>query len=76
MATYPLDTDILSLFDRHHPVVVRSVASHWADTIGISIVTVEEQIRGWQKLVGRAKSPADLSLASRLLANNVHVWAS
>ncbi len=42
MASYLLDTDTLSLFQRDHPVVIRRVADHADDSITVAVVTVEE----------------------------------
>jgi len=76
VALYLLDTDTLSLFRRQHPVVLRRVFTHIGDEIGITVITIEEQIAGWQKLVGHAKSLHDHARASRYLADDATIWAA
>jgi predicted nucleic acid-binding protein len=56
MATFVLDTDISSLHQRRHPQVIAAVASHAADVVAISTVTIEEQISGWSALARSAKT--------------------
>src|SRR4051794_4281959 len=74
MATYLLDTDILSLFQRNHPQVLQQVAAHAADVVAISVVTVEEQIGGWSALARAARTPQAHEAASRFLARLVPTW--
>jgi tRNA(fMet)-specific endonuclease VapC len=50
---FVLDTDHLSLLQRAHPLVVRRVASVPREDLAITIVTAEEQLRGWLAAIGR-----------------------
>ena len=46
MLRYVFDTDHLTLFQHGHLPVARRLASQPADAVGISVVTIEESIRG------------------------------
>lgn len=56
MATFVLDTDILSLHQRNHPRVGAAIVSHASDVLSISTITIEEQIGGWSALARSAKA--------------------
>lgn len=47
MTRFVLDTDHLSLLQRSHPLVASHVASVATEDLAITIVTAEEQLRGW-----------------------------
>jgi tRNA(fMet)-specific endonuclease VapC len=75
MAVFVLDTDILSLYQRKHARVEGAVAAHMADTLGVSTVTIEEQIGGWSKVARSARTPQQHEHAAMFLAALVHSWA-
>lgn len=75
MSLYLLDTDTLSLFQHQHPAILAQIAAHPTDTIGITIVTVEEQLAGRLSVLRRAKLPADIVSASELLGATVESLA-
>jgi len=75
VATFLLDTDILSLYQRNHPKVRAAVAAHAADVVSVSTVTVEEQIGGWSALARSAKTPQEHEHAAMFLAALVVSWA-
>jgi tRNA(fMet)-specific endonuclease VapC len=70
VSLYVLDTDILTLLRRNHPVVQATFAAAVAggDTVALNIVSVEEQIDGWLKAQRTAKLPQRVALASQALA--------
>jgi tRNA(fMet)-specific endonuclease VapC len=74
MAVFVLDTDTLSLHQRNHPHVLRAVAAHPADTLVVTVVTIEEQIGGWSALARSARTPDEHEAASRFLAGLVVSW--
>jgi tRNA(fMet)-specific endonuclease VapC len=41
-----------------HPQIVSNVASHVADQLAISVISVEEQLTGWQRALNQAKNDA------------------
>jgi tRNA(fMet)-specific endonuclease VapC len=46
MPQFLFDTEHLTLYQRGHPQVVQRLAAQPANSVGISAVTVEEQLRG------------------------------
>jgi tRNA(fMet)-specific endonuclease VapC len=56
MKLYVLDTDHASLFQREHPQVIVKVGEKPPEQIAVTIITVEEQLRGWLAQIKRASS--------------------
>jgi tRNA(fMet)-specific endonuclease VapC len=54
-----LDTDHISLFQRGNSMVIRKVQSIAHQEIAVTIVSYEEQIRGWLKIISRSSSDYD-----------------
>src|SRR5437773_2116659 len=72
MSLYVLDSDILSLLQSGNPVVATRVAAAGRDgEIAITVITVDEQLRGWFTLVRRAKTPQQIASAYYELARSV-----
>jgi tRNA(fMet)-specific endonuclease VapC len=55
MALFLLDTDHLSLYQRGHPQIIRNVLCHLSDELAISVISVEEQLTGWQSLLRQSR---------------------
>lgn len=72
---YVLDTDMLSLYQRGHPSVVRAVGAHPPDVLAITIITVEEQLSGWYTLLRRAKGRERIAVAYQSPADNIRFLA-
>jgi tRNA(fMet)-specific endonuclease VapC len=51
-----LDTDHISLFQRGNSTVIRKIQSIERSEIVVTIISYEEQIRGWLKIVSRSAS--------------------
>ncbi len=66
-----LDTDHVSLFQRNHPIVRDRAAKIQPSDICVSIITVEEQLRGRLNQVRRAVSAESLEAAYTALQNTV-----
>lgn len=58
MSLFVLDTDHLSLYEKGHVQVLRNIARRTTDQIAISVITVEEQLVGWQRVLHQAKDDA------------------
>ncbi len=56
MKLYVLDTDHASLFQREHPQVVARVGEKPPEQVAVTIITVEEQLRGWLAQIRKASS--------------------
>lgn len=77
MSLFLLDTDILTLVRHHNPTVLTAItdARNAGHAVGITVISVAEQIDGWYKAIRAARTPAQLALAYRSLAETVPVWA-
>jgi tRNA(fMet)-specific endonuclease VapC len=71
-----LDTDHVSLFQRNHPFVREYAAKTPASEIFVTIITVEEQLRGRLNRVRRAVSAESLESAYTALQNTVQFFNS
>ena len=60
---FSLDTDALTHFQRGHPLVCARCASQPAGSVGIAIISVEEQFLGWYTRARKAKDNKDLAHA-------------
>ena len=63
MILYILDTDHLTLLRRGHMDVVAGVSAKRPDEIAITIISIEEQFRGWFTQVRKARDSARLARA-------------
>jgi tRNA(fMet)-specific endonuclease VapC len=63
MSLYILDTDTLTLYGNNHPVVLQRVRGVSQSDLAATIVSVEEQLRGWFTAVRKATRPYDLARA-------------
>jgi len=71
MTCYILDSDHVSLHQRRHAAVVHRLASLPPDDVFVTIVTVEEQLRGWLAVVRRTSTPERLIAAYASLHRTV-----
>jgi tRNA(fMet)-specific endonuclease VapC len=69
LSLWILDIDHVSLFQRGHPQIVNRLAEVAPIEISITVITLEEQIRGRFDMIRRAASPSELILAYR----NFHI---
>ncbi len=60
MTLYILDTDHVTLYQRSHPLVVERIDAAADSDFAVTLITLEEQLRGWLKVIRRASShPTD-----------------
>jgi tRNA(fMet)-specific endonuclease VapC len=70
MSRYILDTDCFSLWQQNHPMMVQRVEVN-AENLAVTIVTVEEVIRGWFNVIRQASEP---SQADKLVLAYTRLW--
>ena len=70
MSRYILDTDCFSLWQQNHPTMVQRVEVN-AENIAVSIVTVEEVIRGRFNVIKKASEP---SQTDKLVLAYTRLW--
>ena len=63
MNLFVLDTDILTLYYRGDPNVLRRVDARPPAELAISVLTVDEQLTGWYTLARRARRPEEVARA-------------
>ncbi len=61
MIQYILDTDIITLAQRGHSVVGAHLGTRPANTVAITVISVEEQLSGWYTRLRRAKKRKELA---------------
>ncbi|MEG4073773.1 type II toxin-antitoxin system VapC family toxin [Microcoleus sp. Pol14C2] len=70
MSRYILDTDCFSLWQKNHPMMVQQVKVN-AENFAVTIVTVEEVIRGRFNVIRQASEP---SQADKLVLAYTNLW--
>ena len=73
---YILDTDHLSLFQRRHPQVVAKLKATPLPQRAITIITVEEQLRGRLSQIRKARIAAAHISACAALNDTIRLFAS
>jgi tRNA(fMet)-specific endonuclease VapC len=71
MSLYVLDTDILSLYQSSNSTVANHVFQLSTENLAVTIVSVEEQLRGWFTLRHRAKTRDELAYAYERFVRSV-----
>lgn len=75
MSLYVLDSDHVSLHQRQNLAVVQHLTTVPPDEVFVSVVTIEEQCRGWLNLIRRAQAPERLIAAYASLHRAVAYFA-
>jgi tRNA(fMet)-specific endonuclease VapC len=70
MSQYILDTDCFSLWQKNDPMMVQRVEIN-AENLAVTIVTVEEAIRGWFNFIRKASTS---SQADKLVLAYTKLW--
>jgi tRNA(fMet)-specific endonuclease VapC len=58
VSLFLLDTEHFTLYQMGHPQLLQNIARHLTDQLAISVITVEEQLTGWQPALHQAKDDA------------------
>jgi tRNA(fMet)-specific endonuclease VapC len=74
--TFLLDTDHVSLDQRGHPIVRARVQAAGSEQVAVSIITVEEQMRGWLAAIRASTTPEARATAYQRLRMAVEYFAS
>jgi tRNA(fMet)-specific endonuclease VapC len=75
MNLYLFDTDHLSLYQTGHPQVVKNILLHLTDRLAISVISIEEQLSGWQRALHQARDDARRAEVYRRMARTVESWS-
>jgi tRNA(fMet)-specific endonuclease VapC len=75
VSLYVIDTDLLSLYPRGHPVLTAKVDSHPPQDLSITVITVEEELAGWYALLRQARSHEEQARVSGRLAEAIPILA-
>jgi tRNA(fMet)-specific endonuclease VapC len=75
MSLYVFDTDHLSLYQTGHPRVVANILLHLTDRLAISVISIEEQLTGWQRALHQARDDARRAEVYRRMALTVESWS-
>ena len=76
MSLWVLDTDCLSLLQRGHPLVMQRVNAVNFEEIAVTVITVEEQMRGWLNNIKQAADADRLVSAYKWLRETVEDFNS
>lgn len=71
MSLFVLDTDMLTLYYRGDPIVLRNIDAKPVTDLAITVMTVDEQLTGWYTLTRRARQPVEIAQAYAKLADAV-----
>jgi tRNA(fMet)-specific endonuclease VapC len=55
MSLFLLDTDHVSLYQMGQPRVIQNLMGHLQDQLAVSVITIEEQLSGWQTALRQAR---------------------
>jgi tRNA(fMet)-specific endonuclease VapC len=78
VSLFLLDTDHISLYQAGHPVVLKNIARHLMDRLAISVISVEEQLSGWQRALNQAKDDSrreHIYLRMALAVESLSSWS-
>lgn len=76
MSLYVLDTDILTLFQAGHPAVLAHVQACSPEQLATTIISIEEELRGWYTKLRRAKKPNQIARAYQHLTDTVRFFSN
>ncbi|MCP4359118.1 MAG: type II toxin-antitoxin system VapC family toxin [Chloroflexi bacterium] len=75
MTLFILDTDHISFFQRGHPLVQKRVTAVSPDQLAVTVISYEEQVRGWLAQIRRANNDQRLIQAYRRLEETLTFYS-
>jgi tRNA(fMet)-specific endonuclease VapC len=75
VSLYLLDTDQVTLYQLGHPLLIQNVLQHLVDQLAVAVITVEEQLGGWQRALRQARDDARREEVYRRMALTVESLA-
>jgi tRNA(fMet)-specific endonuclease VapC len=75
MSLVVLDTDVLTLYQLGDPAVVRRVQSLPLSQLGVSVISIEEELTGWYTRLRRARKRDQLARVYQRLTDSVRFLA-
>jgi tRNA(fMet)-specific endonuclease VapC len=75
MSLVVLDTDVLTLYQLGDPAVVRRVQSRALSQLGVSVISIEEELTGWYTRLRRARKRDQLVRVYQRLTDSVRFLA-
>jgi tRNA(fMet)-specific endonuclease VapC len=70
-----MDTDLLSIYQRGHPVLTARVDAHSPQDLSITVITIEEELAGWYSLLRQARRPEEQARVYERLAEAIPILA-
>ncbi len=71
-----LDTDILSLLQQGHALILQNVNRHPIADISVSVISIQEQMQGFQAALSRAHDRRQLASAYDMLVTRLlPIWS-
>ncbi|MBI2806838.1 MAG: type II toxin-antitoxin system VapC family toxin [Planctomycetes bacterium] len=71
MTLFVLDTDHVSLLEKGNVQILKTIIAHSMDTIAITVITIEEQLEGWQRALRQATQDIHREQIYRRMAQTV-----
>jgi tRNA(fMet)-specific endonuclease VapC len=75
MSLYVLDTDTFSLYQRGHPDLDAKIDAHPLHELAITVITVEEEVSGWYRLLRQVRRPDEQARVYERLAEAIPLLA-
>jgi tRNA(fMet)-specific endonuclease VapC len=73
MSLYTLDTDTLSLYKHGHEGISARIRAVERSQLAVTVISIEEQLSGWYKMLRRARQAPEPADAYGRLAKSVEV---
>jgi tRNA(fMet)-specific endonuclease VapC len=71
MSLYVFDTDHLSLYQVGHSRVLQNLMRHIQDQLAVTVISIEEQLSGWQTALRKARDDVRRAEAYRRMALSI-----